>query len=495
MIAYLEKYDTTVDLPDNVGEKDIHDINNNFHSYLAPKEEPQTGQPAQPGQQPAAPAPKGQPNFFEGFLKHNMESVIPGLALSGLPVVSPQEMVSPQTEAFTGKFLQEASFGVTKPWTDKFLGETYNEHPGFALAGQFAGGIGSLMETGVALKAIGLGAKAAEAGKMAVEAGLASGSRFIPKKAIMTGATFGTRAFIAQTVKAFQDGKVDLVKFGEDVIKDTAFGATFGAIGGIQGAPTAVALAAALGFISKKMEGGDLKESILNSAIWATFEAIGSFGRDAKLITEALDNLGESVGEYVEARNPGQFGEEGAKVVGKAFVENEVKKAGFESTEEMAKNGPENALKVIENINQVVRKSIVPAPEAPPEAPKPLELEATKEGEPKWTTQPEPKPNEPSFVLDNGKGAITTSTEEEGNLFYVGHGPNNEEFGIWKTPDEAKKGVEEGLKQKELEGQTHENIKNASLDKEGVPVLKDSDVVSNVKAPDGSEITHGMVKG
>ena len=61
MIAYLDKYDTTVEVPDDASDKDIQDINQNFHSYVDTKPEATTPQeqPAPAAQEPQ----KYQPNF------------------------------------------------------------------------------------------------------------------------------------------------------------------------------------------------------------------------------------------------------------------------------------------------------------------------------------------------------------------------------------------------------------------------------------------------
>lgn len=394
MIAYLEKDNTTVEVPDDIGEKDLADISGNLHSYIEPKPTPEAPQDeSQEQSQPTT--PKWTPNFYESFVKPNIPGTISALSLTGLPLVPPRR--TPETEAFGGKAIEEATFGLAKSLTDQYFGQEYKDHPAFATAGQFAGGLGSLLETGYALGAAGLTAPAAGAGKLAVDLGLASGERFIPR-AIMSGATFGTRTFIAETVKAFQDGGVDLERFGKDVLRDTAFGSVLGGVGGLSNSAAAIASAGGLGFISKKMEGGDNREALLNGAIWAAFETVGSVGRTPNLRSEAINNLTDSVADYVGARNTeGTLGKDGAKTVSKAFVDSEIKKAGFKDIDDLVKSGPENTLQVIENINQIVRKGIIPAevPPTPVEPPK-IETEAPT-AVPETPTAPT-QPEEPSPI-------------------------------------------------------------------------------------------------
>lgn len=382
MIAYLEKHDTTVDLPDDIGQKDIQDINDNFHSYVDPKPQA-TAQPAQPnaGQpdsgQTSTPEPqsKWQPNFYESLMRPALSSVSPIIA-PGIEAA----VQTPGAQAFAGKAVEEGTFGLAKPLIDPLIAQDVKDHPVMAGLGQAAGGLGSLLVTGGALKIVGLEAQAAVAGKGAVEAGFAAGERFIPR-AIMTGATFGTRTFIAQTVKAFQDGGVDLEHFGRDVLKDTAFGAMFGTIGGLERPIASISSAGALGFISSKMDGADNREASLNGAIWAAFETVGSVGRSESLRMEALKNLKDSIGEYVGKRDP-SIPPEAAQQMASQFVDQTVRKAGFETAEDLAKSGPENLLEGIEKVNQMVRNAQVPAPEEAvqrPELTTPEEAQTSKD--------------------------------------------------------------------------------------------------------------------
>ena len=261
----------------------------------------------------------------------------------------------------------------------------------------------------------GLGAEAASVGKAAVEAGLESGQRFIPR-AIMSGATFGTRTFIAETVKAFQDGGVNLEQFGKDVLKDTAFGSTLGIVGGMGGESAtaagraawhaaSISSAGALGFLSSKMSGADNREASLNAAIWAAFETVGSAGKTADLRLEALGNLKESFGEYIGERNPEMRGK-AAQQAASAFIDHTVAKAGFDSAEDLAKSGPENLLEGIEKVNQAVRTAKIQTP--PPatgeplaKLPAPMEPEA-KAGEPK-----EPSKTPIQKAIEVAKGVLT----------------------------------------------------------------------------------------
>ena len=355
MIAYLEKYDTTVELPDNIGANDVADINTNFHSYVDPKTPNQEQSSAQvPSAESQPPEQKWQSNFYK--------STIEPILSAASPIIYPGVKAAihlPGAEAFAGRAVEEGTYGAAKPFVEPLIAQDAHDHPAMADAGQIAGGVGSLLATGGALEAAGLGAGAAAAGKSAVESGLTAGSRFIPK-AIMAGSTFGTRTFIAETVKAFEEGNVDLAHFGEHVLKDTAFGSMFGAIGGMTNAVGSVSSAAALGFLSSKMDGSDNREASLNASIWAAFETVGSFGKTADLRLEALRNLKESIGDYIGARNPEMAGKT-AQNAASAFVDQAISKAGFDSAEDIAKSGPENLLEGIEKVNQSVRTAKVPA--------------------------------------------------------------------------------------------------------------------------------------
>lgn len=380
MIAYLDKYDTTVQVPDDISDKDMQDINENFHSYVdtspAQSAQPQTAQPTQPAssQPEAATAPATQPKWQPNFYEAALSQVVAPLKAVG------EATQSPQAEAFAGKTAEELSFGLAKPLLamDPALTQAEKDHPAFADAGAITGGIGSLMEAGGAVRIAGLAAPAAAAGSAAVEAGFAAGERFIPR-AIMTGATFGTRTFIAETVKAFEQGGVNLEQFGKDVLKDTAFGGIFGSIGGMSGTVSSVSSAGALGFISSKMSGADNREASLNAAIWAAFETVGSVGKSESLRMEALGHLKDSIGEYIGERNP-EINEKDAARTASAFVDHAITKAGFDNAEDIAKSGPGNLLEGIEKVNQIVRTSRVPAaPEAQapllPKLPAPIEPE------------------------------------------------------------------------------------------------------------------------
>lgn len=400
MIAYLEKYDTTAEVPDDIGEQGIKDVNDNFHNYVDPNPAaeaptPASAAPSSPGAPPVSdlqaaqdklpekPTPKWQPNFY-------------GAILSRMPVPIPQ------ASAYLGKAAEELTFGAAKPLVEPIIGPSAHDHPAFATAGEVAGGMGSLLEVGGALRIEGLAGPAVAAGKAAVEAGFAAGERFIPR-AIMTGATFGTRTFIAETVKAFEEHGVNLEQFGKDVLKDTAFGATFGAIGGLEKPIASISSAGALGFISSKMQGGDNREASLHAAIWGAFETVGSLGKSEALRMEALNNLKESIGEYARGRNP-DITPEQARAGASAFVDQAVTKAGFKDAEAIAKSGPENLLEGIEKVNQIVRTAQIPHPGEPgeplPKLPAPIEAAAPQAPAPETPKSPLDK------AIDTVKGIM-----------------------------------------------------------------------------------------
>lgn len=376
MIAYLQDKDVSVEVPDDISEKDLVDLQKNFNSYFpeenstTPKTQESTSSaPVDPNAiAPAEPKKTFSRNFFEGYLK----SVIPSL---GVADSTRWAIGTPEGRAFSGKALDSFTFGLTKPLTEPFLKEEYKNHPVYDAAGEIAGGVGSLLATGGLLRLAGLSVKAAQVGQAATQIGAeipaiakitASAPRFLTP-AIMTGSTFGTNTFIKKTVEAFQKGGVDIVDFGKSVIKDTALGAAFGGISGLSNIPTAVSSAYGLGYLSARADGADNVESHLNAAVWATFELIGSFGKDARLKAEALNRLGGSFGEYVKAKNP-NIPKAEADAIGQAFVRHEAEKVG--GMESIIKGDRKDALQLIENINQRVNGAKV---EVKPEAPLQIE--------------------------------------------------------------------------------------------------------------------------
>lgn len=393
MIAYLQKYDTTVEVPDDADESSLTDLNENFHSYVDQK--PSGTQPESvpynPEVQkfndppkPAEPPAPYKPNFYQSVLA-------PFKLMSGATDKLAAFSESNEGQAFGGKMVEGLSFGLMKPVLEHRLEAQYILNPDYAAAGQIVGDVGSLLMTGGAVKALGLGAKALEVGKMSTSV-FAAGERFIPR-AIMSAATFGTHSFIKNTIQAFEDGKVDLEQFGKDVLTNTAFGGILGAIGGIANAPTAVASAGGLGFLSSKMHGGDNQEAGLNAAVWAAFETVGSFGRSEQLRMEAINRLKDSMGEYAQAREPG-LGEAQARQVAGDFVDHAMRKEGYENAEEIAKSGPENLLEGIEKVNQLVRRGLVPNVQPPgaaelPKLPAPVSPEAEQ---PAGAPAPAPAP-------------------------------------------------------------------------------------------------------
>jgi hypothetical protein len=471
MIVFLEGKDSTVEVPDDITDGQLSDISNNFSSYTnQPEQKDPVAASTSPGT-PTAPEISKKPNFYEGYIRPNLSSISSVLALTGLPLTTNEEKMSPQAGAFAGKALEEATFGISKPLFDPILEKSYKEHPVFADVGQFTGGLGSLLMTGAAIKAAGLGKVAAGVGEKAVEMGIPSGSRYIPS-AIMQGATFGTKTFISKTVESFQKGGVDIADFGESVLKDTAFGSTFGAISGIPNPAPAIASAAGLGFVSARMEGADNAHAVLNGAIWAAFETVGSFGRDIKIKTAAVDNLAKSIGEYVEKTAPGKFGKDGASILGKAIIEKEAVAQGFENTEALIKSGPENTLKAIESINQKVRQSLVDVKPKGDIPTKPLELGNERPAPVDVTPKESPEQAELNKML--GTSELQKTPMERPDVMAK----------PMPVPEESIYPKSSGI---------HENLANAEYDDAGIPKLKPTDVVSNMVASDGTKITHGDV--
>lgn len=386
MIALLRGRNTTVDVPDDVSDKQLSDINDNLPAYTNPPKEQAPAPTSQPspsvenGTQPstqAQPVQKWVPDFYNGYVKPLLDRA----ATSGRQLtdafLNPEplavqageaEAKTPAGQVFAGKALEQATFGAAKPLVEPYIKAEVPEHPVAAFGGDLTGGLGSLLATSGALRiATGLPRIAAAAGQ-AAEATFAAASRFIPP-AIMQGATFGTKTFIERTVKAFQDGNVDLEDFGKHVLGDTAAGLISGGISGIKGVATAISSAAGLGFVSAKLQGSDNRNATLQAAMWGLFEAVGGPGRSEKLNLEAIDRLSDTVGDHIEAMaEPGTLGTEGGKPMGKAFVDAEIKKQGFDSAEDLAKNGPENTLELIEGINQKVRNAQVLAKPPEPES-------------------------------------------------------------------------------------------------------------------------------
>lgn len=566
MIVYLQEHDATLEVPDDIGDADLADIQANFHAYTgapesAAKPAPLPAAPEAPAEPAAAaldlagprleapdaaiiappetpeePAKaesdKWTPNFYESFIRPNLP------ALTGPAALAIQAGETSERRAFTGKAAEEFTFGLTKPIADPMLSDDYKQHPVYAGLGQVAGGLGSLLTVGGALKIAGLPVLAKEAGAAAA-ASVAAAPRFLPR-AIMTGATFGTQTFVKETVKAFQDGNVDIVDFGASVIKNTAFGAVGGAVSGLASAPTAVVSAAGLGYIAAKTEGADDTEALLNASIWAAFELVGAVGREAKLRKEALDTLGDSIGEYVKAKDP-KVSPEQARAVGRAVVQQAANRVG--GVEAVVNGEKGEALQVIESINQQVRQGkvkgpiaapkAVEGPAAAPAAPvKPAEIPApaapaapaqpasapAAAAEPK---APAPAPEGQYQVQTNSDLKIIIKRDGDGWGYDVGGGmkvsketyPNSALAEVAAIDEvlaanEKKKGDayyrikdEFGMLRDDAEqrakafAKTTPKEKTVKVDKSGVPVRKPKSVVSTVQNPDGEtvKITHKMV--
>lgn len=381
MIAYFKDQDVSVEVPDDISDGDLADMQANFSSYV-------TQDAAAEG---SAPAAKTVPDFFQA----HVQPVIDEIGALGIDMAAGPTSFAGDTSrgrALGGKVADEMSFGLTKPITDQ-LKSDYEAHPYYSAAGQVSGGLGSLMATSAGLKLLGVPAMAGKVAGASAKV-LAEGPRFIAP-AIQSGATFGTHAFIEKTVESFQKGGVDVADFGTSVIAETALGALAGGFSGISTTGKAVTAAAAagatataiekqgpihpsvgaaagLGFVYSQMEGGDLAEAGLNAAVWGLFELVGSFGREERLRREALNTLGDSFGEYIQRKNP-KGDPERARAAGHAVVVMHAKKStGAKTTDAaidaIAKDGPEGTLAFIEEFNQFIRNSHVPAPE--PKTPK-----------------------------------------------------------------------------------------------------------------------------
>lgn len=383
MIAYLKNKDVTIEVPDDISDAELADIQNNFSQY-------EQNQPAPAGVEPTA-APKDgseptpadtQPNFFGSAI----EPVLGELEALGRSVALGPSYFAGDTErgqALAGKATEQMTFGLSKPITDK-LDEVYKKHPVYAAAGEVTGGLGSLMTVSSALRLTQLPVYALEAGGASAKF-VAEGPRFIAP-AIMSAATFGTRSFINKTVESFHNGGVDIEDFGLSVLSETVLGGLFGAISGLASpvkavsaaalagytstaiqkkgpVPPGIASAAGLGYIYSQMDGGDQVEAGLNAAIWGLFELVGSYGREETLRRAAIHTLGESVGDYIAKKSPG-IGPDKARRVGHAIIHQAAAKHG--GVEEIAKSGPEGTLGFIERVNQDVRNAKVQRPATPP---------------------------------------------------------------------------------------------------------------------------------
>lgn len=433
MIAYLEDRDTTVEVPDDISEKDLTDLNDNFESYFPQKEE--------------KPANTYKPNFYESHIKPFVDTA----AKMGPTSFATEAAKTPGGRSFAAGAVESFSFGLAKPLIEPTFGKEMADHPISTTLGKTAGDLGSLLATGGLLRLTKLPGYAAKAGQALTTLGeegslvakiAAKAPRFIPP-AIMQGATFGTKRFITEAVRSAQDQKLDVVDFGENVIKDTALGTFAGGISGLENAGTAIASAAGLGYLSARMEGADHAEAALNGAVWGAFEVAGSFGRDMNLRRGSIETLMDSAGEYIHARNP-EMTPEQARNFGRAFVHNEAAKVG--GIEKIIQEGPEGTLQFIEGLNQKIRNSLVVEPKPAPEAAKPPQIEKLG-GEPAETIKP------------------TEAAPE--------------------APIEAS-GVPEAVKPK---------VKPIKYDNQGIPVLKPRSVVIQADIPGTGKytVTHQMI--
>lgn len=430
MIAYFKNQDVSVEVPDDISDGDLADMQANFSHYVSQDSAAESVAPK-----------KTTPDYFTAHIQPAIDE-IGGL---GIDLAAGPTSFSGDTSrgrAFGGKEAEQLSFGLLKPVTDR-LKEDYERHPFYSAAGEAAGAVGSLMGTGAALRVAGVADAAVNAAgasaKLAAEL-----PRFVAP-AIESGATFGTHAFIKKTVESFQNGGVDIADFGTSVLAETALGMLAGGLSGfaspvksVAGAAAAgatataiekqgpvhpsVGAAAGLGFVYSQMEGGDLAEAGLNAAVWGLFELVGSFGREERLRRASLSTLGDSVGEYIQRKNPG-VDPERARKAGVAIVLKEANKVG--GVDAIVKDGPEGTLGFIEKINQDIRNSHIPTPE--PKTPK-LEGEAGLPADVRKPSQPIALPEEIKALM-----GPEVASKAEAAL----NPPGSEPIPTFKTTDEA----------------------------------------------------------
>ena len=196
------------------------------------------------------------------------------------------------------------------------------------------------------------------------------GERYSPR-GLMGVATFGTNAFIRETVKAFEDGHVNLEQFGKDVLSESALGAGAFMTSGIPNMVGRISSAGALGFMASKMQGGDNREAGLHSVIWGLAEGLLGLGQSQALREEAVNNIKDTFSDYARSRNP-DIPKETADNLASQYVENSIKNnTPFENSKDLAKNGPEHTLEWLEKVNQMVRNAQIPHPGTEPGEPLP----------------------------------------------------------------------------------------------------------------------------
>lgn len=277
-------------------------------------------------------------------------------------------------------------------------------------AGEIAGGIGSFVATGGALKALGLANQAVKAGQAALAVSRL-GPRFVPSM-IMTGATFGTHSGINEAVAQAQEGRVNLAELGMKVAKDTAFGATLGAVGRVANVPVSVTTASGLGFLSAKLDGADDKQATLNGAMWGGFEVIGSFGKNNELKVMAMNNIRRSLADYAQAAQKG-MGRAEAESAADAFLSREAQKLGGM---DKVLESRENSLRFLEEINQNIFKKTgelkaEPGSTAPERIPFEEQIKTTDVGPKKPVVQPEGGHTEPLSPEEMKTLGITKGAE------------------------------------------------------------------------------------
>lgn len=437
MIAYFKNQDVSVEVPDDISDGDLADMQANFSHYVSQDSSADSVAPK-----------KTTPDYFAAHIQPAIDEIGGlGIDLAGGPANFSGD--TSRGKAFGGKEADQLSFGLLKPVTDR-LKDDYERHPFYSAAGEATGAVGSLMGTGAVLKMAGVADAAVNAAgasaKLAAEL-----PRFVAP-AIESGATFGTHAFIKKTVESFQNGGVDVADFGTSVITDTALGMLAGGLSGFASPVKAVAGAAAagatataiekkgpihpsvgaaagLGFVYSQMEGGDLAEAGLNAAVWGLFELVGSFGREERLRRASLSTLSDSIGEYIQRKNP-EADPSRAKKAGQAIVIREARKATGQATAEAAidaivKDGPEGTLGFIEKINQDIRNSHIPTPE--PKTPR-IEGESGLPADVKKPSQPIALPEEIKALMGP---EVSKAVDQALNP------PQSEPTPNFKTTDEA----------------------------------------------------------
>lgn len=207
------------------------------------------------------------------------------------------------TRAFVTTFAKDATFGILENKNPEVMAlneESKAQHPIATMAGSLAGQTQAILMTAGLGEAFGLGKLAEASGKVAgkIGANVTSGAG--------VGALYGA---ITSSVKEInksidENSHPDLVKVGQDALKDAGIFALYGVPGSIASLPVATAAIAGTAYSVSKLEGASEQDALLNAAVMGIFHAVNTGSQSKEKLSQHQEALDKVKSDYIKAVNP-----------------------------------------------------------------------------------------------------------------------------------------------------------------------------------------------